>query len=91
MLTSKLDKAPTKSELEKKVEAWKTVNSVLVEANSKFMQGLKNLLDKEVAKQEELQKVLEGGNCSEDDNFEYVFTCGRVDMLKEILGQHKFE
>ena len=86
MFQSKLEKAPTKAEMEKKVEAWKTVNAVLVESNSKFMRSLRSMLEKEEKKQEELKELLEKKEGSEDINLEYVYTGGRVDMLREILG-----
>ena len=44
-------KQPTKNEMLKKVEAFKTLNSVLVKANAEFMATLRNLLNTKRADQ----------------------------------------
>ena len=49
MLTSKLEKAPTKAEMEKKVEAWKTLNSVLVKSSAELMNSLRSMLSSKEA------------------------------------------
>ena len=43
-LTDNLEKQPSKVEMAKKVEAWKTINSVLVRADAEFMNKLKSML-----------------------------------------------
>ena len=52
MLKDKLAKQPTKNEMAGKVEAFKTLNSILVKANAEFMATLrKTLNEKEAARQ----------------------------------------
>ena len=77
--------------MEKKVQAWKTINTVLVQANSTFMQGLSNLLAEKEIKKAELEKALQEGNATEDQNAEYIFTGGYIQCLKDILNAKKTE
>ena len=78
MLQSNKPKQISKADMEKKVQAWKTINSVLVQANSEFMQGLSNLLAEKEIKKAELEKALQEGNATEDQNAEYIFTGGYI-------------
>ena len=55
MLNSKTTKQDTRAEALKKVEAWKTINGVLVQENAKFMASLRNLLAEKEAGLEELK------------------------------------
>ena len=85
MLTSKQEKKQTRAEAEKKVEAWKTINSVLVQSNAQFMNSLKNMLTEKTAKLEGLKTKLEANEGTEEDNAEYLFIGGYVQALKDIL------
>ena len=87
MLNSKLEKKDTRAEAQKKAEAWKTLNSVLVQENAKFMSSLRGLLTEREVKLEELKNKLEKGEGTEQDNAEYLFTGGYVQALKDILGK----
>ena len=89
MLQSNKPKQISKADMEKKVEAWKTINSVLVQANSEFMQGLSNLLAEKEIEKAELEKALQEGNATEDQNAEYIFTGGYIQCLKDILNAKK--
>ena len=89
MLQSNKPKQISKADMEKKVQAWKTINSVLVQANSEFMQGLSNLLAEKEIKKAELEKALQEGNATEDQNAEYIFTGGYIQCLKDILNAKK--
>jgi hypothetical protein len=89
MLQSNKPKQISKADMEKKVEAWKTINSVLVQANSEFMHGLSNLLAEKEIEKTELEKVLQEGNATEDQNAEYLFIGGYVQCLKDILNAKK--
>ena len=82
-------KQPTKAEALKKVEAWKTINSVLVKSNAEFMTNLRNLLTSKRVEQENLKVKLEKGEGTEDDNAEYLFLGGYVKALEDILGAKK--
>lgn len=86
MLRDKLEKQPTKSEMGKKAEAWKTLNTVLVQANAEFMTKLSSMLTEKQAQHQQLQEKIEKGEGSEEDNAEYLFLGGYVQCLKDILG-----
>lgn len=89
MLQSKQDKQPTKAEMQDKVEAWKTINSVLVKANAEFMGKLNLMLIEKQKKQVELEAKLKENKGSADDNAEYLFLGGYIQCLKDILGERK--
>lgn len=81
-----------KSSLEKKVEAWKTLNTCLIQANSQFMQNLHNLLK---VKEEELEAIKEKlqnstssntATATEEDNIHLLFLAGYIQGLKDILS-----
>ena len=87
MLNSKAEKKQTRAEAEKKADAWKTLNSVLVQENAKFMAYLRQKLTESEVKLEELKFKLEKEEGTEQDNAEYLFTGGYVQALKDILGK----
>lgn len=89
MFKSKLPKEPTKAEMQKKVEAWKTINSVLVSANAKYMENLHGMLAQKEQELQTLEKTLQGENATEDMNAEYLFLGGYVQCLKDILNAKK--
>lgn len=91
MFQSNKPKQISKADMEKKVQAWKTINTVLIQANSTFMQGLSNLLAEKEIKKAELEKALQEGNATEDQNAEYIFTGGYIQCLKDILNAKKTE
>ena len=82
-------KQPTKNEMAKKVEAFKTLNSVLVKANADFMAKLRNLLAEKRAIMEALKVKLEKEEATEDENAEYLFLGGYVQALEDITGMKK--
>ena len=82
-------KQPTKNEMAKKVEAFKTLNSVLVKANADFMAKLRNLLAEKRAIMESLKVKLEKEEATEDENAEYLFLGGYVQALEDITGMKK--
>lgn len=86
MLNSKTTKQDTRAEALKKVEAWKTINGVLVQENAKFMASLRNLLAEKEAGLEELKLKLSEGEGTEEDNASLIFQAGYVQALKDILG-----
>lgn len=89
MLQSKQDKQPTKAEMQDKVEAWKTINSVLVKANAEFMGKLNLMLVEKQKKQVELEAKLKENKGSAEENAEYLFLGGYIQCLKDILGERK--
>ena len=86
MLQSNLAKQPTRAEMEKKAEAWKVLNSVLVKANSEFMNNLKNMLVQKQEAHRKLQEKLETQTATEEENAEYLFLGGYVQCLKDLLN-----
>ena len=70
----------------KQSEAWKTLNSVLVKANSEFMAKLRSMLTEKQVQHSQIQERLEKGTGTEDDNAEYLYLGGYIQCLKDILG-----
>ena len=89
MLKDHLMKQPTKEEANKKAEAWKTLNAVLVRTNAEFTQKLSNMLTENQEKHDLLKAKIEKGEAEEKDNAEYLFIGGYVQCLKDILGHKK--
>lgn len=89
MLGSKQEKQISKADMEKKVEAYKTLNQVLVSANAEYMTNLNKLLENKEDELRELQAKLESGVGTEEDNAEYLFQAGYVQCLKDILSAKK--
>lgn len=75
-----------KEEAMKQSEAWKTLNSVLVKANSEFMAKLRSMLTEKQVQHSQLQEKLEKNLGTEEDNAEYLYLGGYVQCLKDILG-----
>ena len=75
--------------MQKKVEAWKTINSVLVSANAEFMGKLNQMLKQKSEELTKLEEKLKSNEGTEDDNAEYLFTGGYVQCLKDILYAKK--
>ena len=86
MLQSNLTKQPTRAEMAKKAEAWKTLNSVLVKANSEFMNNLRSMLAKKQEVHSKLQEKLETQTATEEENAEYLFLGGYIQCLKDLLN-----
>ena len=89
MLQSNLQKQPTKADMTKKVEAWRTLNSVLVKANSEFMQKLHSLLEEKRALHKQIQEKLENQTGTEEDNAEFLFIGGYIKCLEDLLSARK--
>ena len=81
-----LTKEPSKADMAKKVEAFKTLNSVLVKANSEFMSKLGSMLSEKTVQHEQLKEKLEKGEGTEEENATYIFLGGYIQCLKDILG-----
>ena len=81
-----LTKEPSKSDMAKKVEAWKVINSTLVKANSEFMNKLGTILTEKTVQHEQLKEKLEKGEGTEEENATYIYLGGYIQCLKDILG-----
>lgn len=89
MLGSKQEKQISKADMEKKVEAYKTLNQVLVSANAEYMTNLNKLLQTKEDELRELQAKIESGIGTEEDNAMVLFLGGYVQCLKDILSAKK--
>lgn len=89
MLGSRLEKEISKADMEKKVNAWKTINSVLVQANSSFMNSLASMLTEQEVLLSQLEEKLKSEGATEQDNAEYLFKGGYVQCLRDILNAKK--
>ena len=91
MLKDRLEKQPTKNEMQGKVEAFKTLNSILVKANAEFMATLRKTLSEKEATRQALETKLQESKGSEDENAEYIYLSGYTQALKDILNAKKTE
>ena len=89
MLQSHKSKSISKADMEKKVEAWKTINSVLVQSNAQYVSSLASMLTEKEVQHKQLEEKLQSGSATEDDNAEYLFLGGYVQCLKDILNAKK--
>ena len=79
----------SKADMAKKVEAWKVLNSILVQANSKFIESLTSLLSEKEELRKQLEEKLKQENATEQENAEYLFLGGYTQCLKDILNAKK--
>ena len=79
----------SKADMAKKVEAFKTLNSVLVSANAEFMKSLSNILTEKEVQLSQLEEKLKENKGTEQENAEYLFQKGYVQCLKDILYAKK--
>ena len=70
----------------KKVQAWQTINSVLVKANSEFMDKLGSMLTEKTVQHDQLKEKLEKGEGTEEENATYIYLGGYIQCLRDILG-----
>ena len=84
-----LQKEPSKADLVKRTEAWKTINSVLVKANSEFMDKLGSMLTEKTVQHDQLKEKLEKGEGTEEENATYIYLGGYIQCLKDILTAKK--
>ena len=89
MLGSKQGKQISKADMEKKVEAYKTLNQVLVSANAEYMTSLNKLLQNKEDELRELKTKVESGIGTEEDNAMVLFIGGYTQCLKDILSAKK--
>lgn len=89
MVNLKKEKEISKADMRKKVEAWKTINSVLVSANAEYIKSLQNILIEKKVQLSQLEEKLKGEGATEQDNAEYLFTGGYVQCLEDILNAKK--
>ena len=79
----------SKADMAKKVEAYKTLNSVLVSTNAEFMKSLSNILTEKEVQLSQLEEKLKENKGTEQENADYLFIGGYVQCLKDILYAKK--
>lgn len=89
MLESNKEKEISKADMRKKVDAWKTINQVLVTANAEFMNSLASMLTEKEVQRSQLEEKINKGGASTDDNAEYLYLSGYTQCLKDILNAKK--
>lgn len=85
----KQEKQISKADMEKKVQAWQTINQVLVQTNSNFMNSLSSMLTEKEVQHSQLKETIEKGTATEEDNAMYIFLGGYIQCLKDILYAKK--
>ena len=85
MLQSHKEKEISKADMQKKVEAYKTINQVLVQTNSNFMKSLTSMLTEKEVQHKQLEEKLKSEKATEEENALYIFTGGYIQCLKDIL------
>ena len=90
MLGSKEDKKISKADMEKKVEAYKTMYQVMVSSNAEYVSKLYGMLSEKEAGLNDLQsKLKDNEEATEEDNAQYLYQAGYVQALKDILNAKK--
>ena len=91
MLESYKNKEISKSDMAKKVEAYKTINSVLVQTNAEFMNSLARILAEKEAQTTRLEEKLKNTSetATEEENASLLYLAGYTQCLKDILYAKK--
>ena len=89
MLKGHAQKKLSKADIQKKAEAYKTLNSVLVSANAEFMKSLSNMLTEKEVQLAQLEEKLKENKGTEQENADYLFIGGYIQCLKDILYAKK--
>lgn len=79
----------SKAEMRKKVEAYKTINQVLVSANSEFMLSLNKILQEKEEQLAQLKEKATKNEATEQENATLLFLGGYTQCLKDILYAKK--
>jgi hypothetical protein len=91
MLSSHKEKEISKADMEKKVQAWKEINGMLVKANAQYMNSLHSMLIEKRTQLSQLEEKLKSDseNATEEDNAKLLFLGGYVQCLEDILNAKK--
>ena len=89
MLQDKLEKEPSKADMKKKVEAYKTMYQVLVSANAEFMTSLNRILKEKEEQLAQLKEKADKEEATEQENATLLFLGGYTQCLKDILYAKK--
>ena len=75
----------SKADMKKKVEAYKTINAVLVKTNAEFIASLTKILNEKTEQLKQLEEKLNTGEATEQENATLLFLGGYTQCLKDIL------
>lgn len=89
MLQGKLEKEPSKADMKKKIEAYKTMYSVMVSTNAEFMASLNRILNEKEQQHEQLKEKSDKEEATEQENATLLFLGGYIQCLKDILYAKK--
>jgi uncharacterized membrane protein YdfJ with MMPL/SSD domain len=89
MVQIKQEKEISKADMKKKVEAYKTINAVLVQTNANFMNSLTAMLTEKQAQLSQLEEKAKNETATEEENATLLFLGGYVQCLKDILYAKK--
>lgn len=91
MLQSNKPKQISKADMEKKVQAWRTINEVLVKTNANFMNSLASMLTEKQVQLSQLEEKAKNETATEEENATLLFLGGYVQCLKDILNAKKVQ
>ena len=89
MLQDKLEKEPSKADMKKKVQAYKTMYQVLVSTNAEFMTSLNRILKEKEEQLAQLKEKADKEEATEQENATLLFLGGYTQCLKDILYAKK--
>ena len=89
MLQDKLEKEPSKADMKKKVQAYKTMYQVMVSTNAEFMASLNRILKEKEEQLTQLKEKADKEEATEQENATLLFLGGYVQCLKDILYAKK--
>lgn len=91
MLQGKLEKEPSKADMKKKIEAYKTMYQIMVKTNAEFMASLTRILKEKENQLKQLKEKADKEEATEQENATLLFLGGYVQCLKDILYAKKQE
>lgn len=79
----------SKADMKKKIEAYRTMYSVMVSTNAEFMASLNRILNEKEQQHEQLKEKSDKGEATEQENATLLFLGGYIQCLKDILYAKK--
>lgn len=89
MLQGKMEKEPSKADMKKKIEAYKTMYQIMVKTNAEFMASLTKILTEKENQLEQLKEKADKEEATEQENATLLFLGGYTQCLKDILYARK--
>lgn len=89
MLQGRMEKEPSKADMKKKVEAYRTMYQIMVKTNAEFMASLTKILTEKENQLEQLKEKADKEEATEQENATLLFLGGYIQCLKDILYARK--